>query len=125
MKNKEVMKAIQNLKTEFSEEVKILKRTEAEIKVELNISISQLGNTEESVISRVDQVEDWTQDLKISRGIGPLKQRIFKKLKCMNEEWGIMGSRKRIYIKIVDRDKGEHQVNDHIFNKMVEENHPN
>lgn len=52
------MKAIQNLKTEFSEEVKILKRTEAEIKVELNNSISQLGNTEESVISRVDQVED-------------------------------------------------------------------
>lgn len=46
---KEVMKAIQNLKTEFSEEVKILKRTEAEIKVELNISITQLGNTEESV----------------------------------------------------------------------------
>lgn len=75
------MKAIQNLKTEFSEEVKILKRTEAEIKVELNISISQLGNTEESVISRVDQVEDWTQDLKISRGIGPLEQRIFKKIK--------------------------------------------
>lgn len=36
-----------------------------------------------------------------------------------------MGSRKRIYIKIVDRDKGEHQVNDHIFNKMIEENHPN
>lgn len=121
------MKAIQNLKTEFSEEVKILKRTEAEIKVELNNSISQLGNTEESVISRVDQVEDWTQDLKISRGIGPLKQRIFKKLKCMNEEWGITGTRKRIYIKIIDRDKGEPQVNgiDHIFNKMIEENHPN
>lgn len=51
--NNEVMKAIQDLKTEFSE-VKILKRTQAEIKVELNNSITQLGNTKESVISRVD-----------------------------------------------------------------------
>lgn len=51
------MKAIQDLKTEFSEDVKILKRTQAEIKVELNNSVNQLGNTKESVISRVDQVE--------------------------------------------------------------------
>lgn len=48
------MKALQDLKTGFSEEVKIFKRTQAEIKVELNNSINQLGNTKESVISRVD-----------------------------------------------------------------------
>lgn len=44
----------------------------------------------------------------------------------MNEAWGIMGM-KRICIKIIGRDKGEPQVNgiDHIFNKMVEEIHPN
>lgn len=51
------MKAIQDLKTEFSEEVKILKIIKAEIKVELNNSINQLGNTKESIISRVDEVD--------------------------------------------------------------------
>ena len=51
------MKPIQDLKTEFSEEVKILKRIQAEIKVELNNSINQLENTKKSTISRVDQVK--------------------------------------------------------------------
>lgn len=55
-----------------------MKRSQAEIKMELKNSETQLENPGESLLYRMGQVEDKVSGLEGNRGIGPLQQRIWK-----------------------------------------------
>lgn len=70
---------MQDLKTEFSKEVDTLKRTHNEMKIELKNQITELENSQESLISRMSQSEDRNiKTCRKSRGSRPKKQGIWK-----------------------------------------------
>lgn len=58
------MKTIQNIKSEFNNNRKIMKRTQITMMMELKNSITQLRKLGKNLISRINKVEDKISGLK-------------------------------------------------------------
>lgn len=52
------MTGVRDLKSEFNKEIEMLMRSQAEMKLELKKSITQVENSEESLARRMAQVEN-------------------------------------------------------------------
>lgn len=59
-------KTIKDLKTQFKKDIEILKRTQAEMKIEWEKCNTHLENSKENLTSRRGQVEESFQDSKIA-----------------------------------------------------------
>ena len=60
-----MMETIQNLRMEFNLETEMVKRTQAEMKMELENPKAKLGNATESLTSRTSETEDRESGLRI------------------------------------------------------------